>query len=323
MKTFVTGGSGVVGRAVIQHLVAEGFEVVALARSPEAAETVSALGADAASGDLDDFGKLVESMRGAELVFHIAGLNALCLRDPTPLYRVNVDGTRTVLRAAAAARVRRVVHTSSAVTIGEPRGTFATEDTPHRGWFLSHYEHSKFDAEQVALGERLGVEVVAVNPSSVQGPGRATGTGRLFLAALQGKLPFVPNTRFSIVDIDDCARGHLLAATHGTPGQRYLLSGFTVTTREAFRLLETAASLPVKARRLPKPLLKMAGRAGDLLPGAQRPFCTEMARVIGFGHAYDGSRAVRELGLTYRPAEATIRRTVDWFRSEGLLPDSI
>lgn len=319
MKTFVTGGSGVVGQAVIRHLIAGGFDVAALARSPAAAETVSQLGATVVAGDLESFSTLVDATRGSEYVFHIAGMNALCLRDPAPLYRVNVDGTRAVLRAAAAAGARRVVYTSSAVTIGEPPGTVATEETPHRGWFLSHYERSKFDAEQVALGERVGVEVVAVNPSSVQGPGRATGTGRLLLAALKGTLPFLPETRFSIVDIDDCARGHLLAAIHGKPGRRYLLSGFTVTTREAVRLLEAASGRSVKARRLPKPLLRVAGKVGDLWPASQRPFCTEMARVVGFGHAYDGTRAVRELGLTYRPADTTIRRTVEWFLAEGMV----
>ena len=129
------------------------------------------------AGDLFDEGALVAGMHGCDTVFHVAGVNAMCLRDPNAMLRTNVDGSASVVQAAARAGVARVVFTSSAATIGEPRGVVGTEDTPHRGTFLSAYERSKFLAERrvLELGAELGVDVVCVNPSSVQGPGPDRG----------------------------------------------------------------------------------------------------------------------------------------------------
>ncbi|HDH27347.1 MAG TPA: NAD-dependent epimerase/dehydratase family protein [Actinobacteria bacterium] len=322
VSVFVTGGSGVVGREVLRLLIACGRDVGALARSDASASVVDGLGARAIRGDILDYAGLVDAMRGSETVFHIAGMNMMCVRDREPMRTVNVDGTRNVIRAAAAAGVRRVVYTSSAVTLGERRGEIGSESSRHRGWFLSAYERTKFEAEHVALGERTGVEVVAVNPSSVQGPGRVTGTGRLLLALLNGKLPFVIDTRISLVDITDCARGHLLAETEGVSGERYVLSGFTMTMEQAVGMLGDVTGVPLRVRTVPASLVGLAGLATEAV-GRLRvrtpPFCAEMARVIRFGHAYDGSRATRELGLRYTAPCDTIARTVAWYRENGHL----
>lgn len=322
MKVAVTGGSGVVGSAVVRHLVAAGDEVVATARSSTSAEALRALGARPVEGEILDHVTMRSSFEGCEVVYHVAGVNETCSRDPRHMYRVNVEGTRTVIRAAAAAGVRRIVYTSSAAVIGEPKGVVATEDTPHRGHFLSKYEESKHDAELVAFAEKTSVEVVAVNPSSVQGPGRATGTGKLILQVLAGKLPVLVESVITIVDIDDCARGHLLAAQHGTPGERYLLSGFTTTVSGAVDLASSVLGRSVKARMLPIPVAWVGSAlvsGVSRLMGRQPPLCPEMVRVIAHGHHHDGSKATRQLGLEYKSAEATIRRMVEWFRAEGLL----
>jgi dihydroflavonol-4-reductase len=128
-------------------------------------------------GDVLDPEALGAAMDGCDLVYHAAGANAFCLRDPSPLFEVNVRGSENVVRAAAQAGVRRIVYTSSAATLGEKKGTVASEETPHRGRFLSNYERSKFEAERVVLAaaEETGIEVVSVNPASVQGPGRGSG----------------------------------------------------------------------------------------------------------------------------------------------------
>src|SRR5204863_4200799 len=126
---------------------------------------------------------LERAMVGGELVFNAGGVNEMCMRDAGPLFETNVAGAANVVRAASEAGVRRVIHTSSAATIGEARGTIGREDSEHRGSFLSRYERSKFLGERRALelGDDLGIEVVCVNPSSVQGPGRTGGSARLLL----------------------------------------------------------------------------------------------------------------------------------------------
>ena len=323
-RVFVTGGSGVVGRAVVERLVAGGDEVVALARSDDSEAILGSLGASVARGDLFDEDAISGAMQGCAVAYNIAGVNSLCVDDPRPMMRANVDGPPVVVWAAARAGIPRLVHTSSAATIGEPQGTVGREDTAHRGWYLSTYERSKTEGERAVFeaGRSAGVEVVCVNPSSVQGPGRTGGTGRFLLAFLDGRLKVFVPTNISLVDISDCAEGHLLAAHRGVPGERYLLNGMTFPIIEGLALAGEVAGVDRKPRLLPRPA---ATAAAFLVEHAFRlarrrpPVCREMVRTLLHGHRYDGSRATRELGLQYTSPEETLRRTVEWARGAGLL----
>ena len=323
-RVFVTGGSGVVGRALVQRLVAGGDEVVALARSRPAEETVRSLGAVAVRGELFDEDALASAMAGCSVIYNVAGVNTLCVDDPGPMLRANVEGPPGVVRAAARAGVGRVVHTSSAATIGEPSGVVGREDTPHRGWYLSTYERSKTEGERAVFeaGRQTGVEVVCVNPSSVQGPGRAGGTARFLLAYLDGRLKVFVPTNVSLVDIADCAEGHVLAAERGVAGERYLLNGIALTIAEALALAGEVAGVSRRPRMLPR-RIAVAGafvvEHGSRLARRKPPICREMVRTLLHGHRYDGSRAERDLGLRYTDPRETLRKTVDWARAEGLL----
>lgn len=322
MRVAVTGGSGVVGTALLRHLVESGHHVIALARSPIASDRIESLGASPVTGDVVDVESLRSLVAGAEVVYHVAGINEMCAPYPERMWRINVEGTRAVMTACRFEGVRRLVHTSSAVTIGEKQGELATESSPHRGFFLSEYERSKHEAERLLLNEADGLDVVSVNPSSVQGPGRSTGTGRILLAAANRRLPVLFDTTISLVDIDDCARGHILAAERGGTGERYLLSGAVVSMREAMRLLSRELGVRLNPWYVRHGVVGAAASAFELagrLSGRQPPFCREAARVMLHGHSYDGSRAQRELGLSYTPIDETIRRTLDWFDNEGLL----
>ena len=322
MRVAVTGGSGVVGAAVVRHLVAAGNEVWALARSPESAARLDDMGAAVVTGDILDADAVSRLVKGSDLTFHIAGVNRLCPRDPSRMWRINVDATLGVLEASARAGVARFIHTSSAVTIGEEKGTVGTEESKHRGPFLSEYERSKTVSERLVFDSARDIEVVSVNPSSVQGPGRSTGTGALLLAAARGSLPVLVDSTISLVDIDDCARGHLLAAEHGKPGERYILSGAVTSIRHAVRVLNRLLG---RSRRpwfiKPDGLAAVAPivDAAFRLVGKEAPLCAESARVLLRGHEYDGARATRDLGLEYSPLEQTLSRTLDWFRAEGLI----
>jgi dihydroflavonol-4-reductase len=266
--------------------------------------------------------------RGIAVVYHAAGINAFCLPDPGPMYRVNVEGTRTVVAAAGEAGVRRVVYTSSAATIGEPRDTVAREDTPHRGTFLSHYERSKWQAERAAFAaaRAAGLELVSVNPASVQGPGRTRGTAKLLIGYVNGTLKALIDSRMSVVDVDDCAAAHLAAERRGVAGERYLISGATLTVREAVELMGRVAGITAEPRVLPPPLAMAAATVVGAVGRVRRhraPFCREMMTTLLHGHAYDGGRAVRELGVRYRPLEDTLRRTLAWYRENGLITRSL
>jgi len=323
MSVAVTGGSGVVGRAVVRHLVDAGEEVWALARSSGASNTLSGLGARVVAGDLFDADAVARLMKGRRRVFHIAGVNEICSRDPQRMWQVNVEGSKRVVEAGIRAGVERLVHTSSATTIGESQGAVGTETSLHRGEFLSEYERSKTVAERLVLDRTDEIDVVSVNPSSVQGPGRSTGTGAIFLAIARGDLPFLVDTTISLVDIDDCARGHLLAADKGQSGERYLLSGPVVTIRQAVAAIQRKMGQRRSPWFLRPDVLSALAPLVDALfnlGGKQSPLCAESARVLLHGHRYDGSRATRELSLGYTTLEETLDRTLEWFDAEGLLP---
>jgi dihydroflavonol-4-reductase len=323
-RVFVTGGSGFIGGALTARLVERGDDVVALARSDAAAAAVGRRGATVARGDVLDEDCLAAGMAGCALAYHVAGVNTHCPADPAMLLRVNVQGAEAAVRAAARAGVRRLVLTSSAASVGEPAGTVGREDTRHRGWYLSVYDRSKHHGEQAAfrLGRQLGVEVVAVNPSSVQGPGRSAGNGRIIIAYLNGRLRVFVDTYLSVVDIDDTVEGHLLAAARGRSGERYVLNGATIPSREALDIVSELSGVRDRVFLLPPALARSAAVVAEGLArarGRTSSICRARIRTILHGHRYDGSRAMRELGLSYTPVAGTFRRTIDWAVAEGLV----
>lgn len=323
-RVFITGGTGLIGTALITRLLDRGDEVIGLARSQAAATQLEARGVQAMRGEAYDESELARGMAGCEYVFHVAGVNSLCVTDPRPMELANSISPAAAVRAAARAGVRRLVHTSSAATIGEPAGTIGTEHTPHRGWYLSTYERTKTEGERAALGAArdVGQDLVSVNPSSVQGPGRAGGTARFLLAFLDGRLKAFVSTNISLVDIDDCVEGHLLAAERGASGERYLLSGTTLTMTDALALAGEVAGVRRRPVLLPRRAASIAAaiaERGSRIAGRHPPICREMVRTLLHGHRYDGSRAQRELGLHYTEPRETLRRTLEWARAEGLL----
>ena len=323
-RVFVTGGTGLLGGALLSALIERGDEVVALARSDTGAAKLAERGVTVRRGEIADQPALVAAMTGCDLAFNVAGVNKFCVRDATDMARANIDGAVAAVRAAKLAGVPRLVHTSSAATLGEAPGVVADEWTPHRGWYLSKYEETKTRGERALLetATEVGQDVVCINPSSVQGPGRAGGTGRFLIAFLDGRLKVFIDTWISLVDIQDCVRGHLLAAEHGEHGERYLLNGIRMQVTELLELAATVAGVTAEPRLLPRPLAMLAGAATELgfrVGGKHPPVCREMVRTLLHGHRYDGSRAERELGLTYTEPRETLRRTVEWARAEGLL----
>jgi dihydroflavonol-4-reductase len=322
-RVFITGASGFLGGALLTRLHERGEDVTALARSDSAAAAVKDR-ATVVRGDLLDEDAVAAGMEGCELAYHLAGVNTLCPSDPAELVHVNVRGAETVVRAAARAGIRRLIFTSSAAALGEAEGTVGSEESPHRGWYLSAYERSKHEAELAAFAaaRRAGVDLVSVNPSSVQGPGRTGGTGRIMLAYLNGRLRAFVDTRISLVDVRDCIDGHLLAAERGRAGERYVLNGVALTTREALQTIAELTGLTDRVAFLPGPLASAAAaiaEAGFRVARRTPPLCREMVRTMLHGHLYDGSRATRELGLAYTPVRDTFARTVEWALAHGLV----
>ena len=302
LRALVTGGSGVVGKALVAHLLSAGDHVKVLTRSEGAASTVADLGAEAVSGDILDYPSCLSAASGADVVYHVAGLNDMCPAAAESLHEVNVAGTRTVARAAATAGVKRLVYTSSAAA-HEPHPTA--------------YGLSKLRGERVAFAEAgVSLEVVAVSPTSVQGPGRSDGTARLLLAILDGRLRFLPDTSVSVIDIGDCAKAHRLAAIGGRPGANYAISGATIVTSQIGELRRAVGLAPCRMRRLPRWWFHALAPVVAFRPQlAGIRLCPDLLRAVLVPHAVDGSAAANELGFEYTPIAETLQNLLEWARS--------
>jgi len=166
--------------------------------------------------------------------------------------------------------VSRLVYTSSAATMDEPDTAQASARVGGRS-FVSKYAQSKLEAERAVMdvAERTGLAIICVNPASVQGPGRTSGTARLLIGYLNGRLRAAVDGPLNVVDIADCTRGHILAEQHGKPGERYLLCGASMTLREGLQLLARLTGLEDSPRFLP-PRLAYALAAGVEVVGRSR-----------------------------------------------------
>src|SRR6185503_13953778 len=234
MKVLVTGATGKVGHAVARALVARGDEVRALVRNPERASILPD-GVVAVAGDVTQPESLAPAVAGCDLVFNAMGIPEQWLADEAMFDRVNAEGTRAVAEAASAARVKRLVHTSTEdVFHAENGGRF--DESQVAGYPKgTAYERSKQRAEKLALAARDGLEVVIVNPSGVYGPGPTSSVSfdkGMFEPLVKRRLPALPPGGLGVVYTDGLAAGHLLAADKGRDGERYILCDRHVTLRE-------------------------------------------------------------------------------------------
>ena len=324
-RTLVTGGTGFVGRAVVAELLAAGREVRVLVRDPRH-PALAGLKVEVAPGDLKDEASLKRALTGCAALFHVAADYRLWVPDPAEMYAVNVEGTRLLLAAAAAAGLSRVVYTSTVGTLGNVGdGTPGAEDTPVTlGDMVGHYKRSKFLGEQVALDfARQGLPLVVVNPSTPVGPwdSRPTPTGEMIVDFLKRRMPAYLETGLNLIHVKDVARGHLLAAARGQTGEKYLLGHENLSLSQIFRLLADISGLPAPRVKLPYwPVLGMAfvnelwanyvsGRPPRMPLTAIR-----MARKFMY---FDHSKAVQCLGLTLTPVRQALEEAVAWFRQHG------
>ncbi len=319
-SVFLTGATGFVGGAILDALLERGDTVTALVRSEADADRLAARGAVPVLGDVTDPSGLSDAMWGLSTVFHVAGVNEGCPRDIGLMDRVNIDGAKNLVEAAAHAGVGRVVLTSSVAAIGEGEGMIGTENTRHAGSYISAYARSKHLGELAAVeaAQRTGVDLVIVNPASVQGPGRSTGSAEVIIRAMKSRRPWLIDVTVSIVDIDDCTNGHLLAAERGRAGERYILSGATLKVSDAVEIINHVTGTEVRPRWLSPTLVESFGMPlSRLIPSSK--VCPDLVRSLLHGHRYDNSKSRSELGLSYASPEDTFRRTIDWFTSEGLV----
>jgi dihydroflavonol-4-reductase len=329
MQAFVTGGTGFIGGAVVRHLLDSGHLVRALVRPEADTQQLDGLQVERVTGDLSDMDSLRRGVSDCDWVFHVAALYSFWGHAWEEFHEANVEGTRRVLEASGDAGVARIVHTSSiaALEVHEDQ-TPAAEDVPTSlDNKIGHYQRSKFLAEQVALeSARKGLPVVIVNPSTPIGEGdhKPTPTGRIIVDFLRGRLPGYVDTGLNIVDVEDVAAGHLLAAERGKVGDKYILGGENLTLKQVLDLLAELSGRPPARLRI-SPWVAMLWAYVDValarLIKRYSPTATpEKVRLSHRSEYFDPGKAVRELGLPQTPARDALGKAVAWYRAHGYAP---
>jgi nucleoside-diphosphate-sugar epimerase len=316
MRYFVTGATGFVGGRVVRQLRAAGHDVIAVARNPERAQDLTALGIQVVAGDVTERETLREPMRGVDGVFHIAGWYKIGTRDRSQGERINVLGTQNVLDTMAELGIARGVYTSTLAVNSDTHGREVDETYRYTGEHLTVYDRTKAEAHHIA--ERFiagGLPLVIVQPGLIYGPGDTSSVRTTLIQYLQRKLPVVPlGTAFSWGYIDDIAAAHIAAMERGKVGENYFICGPTHTLLAALELARDITGVPLPALRATPGLLKAnAAIMGVVERLIQLPetYTREGLRTIA-GVTYIGSnaKARRELGFEPRSLRVGLDQTL-------------
>ncbi len=318
----VTGATGFLGWHIAHQLLERGERVRVLARDPGRVAELE--GAETAAGDLRDADSLARAVRGCSMVYHAAADYRLWARHGEELYQSNVDGTRNILRAAREAGVERVVYTSTVGCIGIPSGGIGDETVPVALESMAGaYKRSKFLAEQTALSfAEEGFPVVIVNPTAPVGDHdrKPTPTGKIIVDFLRGKMPAYVDTGLNLVDARDTARGHLLAAEKGKPGERYILGCENLTLKEILERLARLAGAPAPRIQVPYGVAYLAGvcsTAWAMVTGTEPRAPLDGVRMARKKMFVTWEKARNELGFTPGPVDGALGQAIQWFRANG------
>jgi len=309
---------------VARQLQARGAELRLLVRPTRRLDNIADIPAERVVGDLRDRESLRKGMSGCEFVFHVAADYRLWSLHRQEFYDSNVEGTRNILAAAKDSGVRRVVYTSSVATMGfGNNGRLTDEKSPVTlANMIGDYKRSKFMAEQLVIeAGRSGQNVVMVNPTTPVGERdiKPTPSGQIILGFLRRKFPAYVDTGLNLVDVVDCAEGHLSAMEKAQPGERYILGGENLTLKQILDKLGAITGLPSPKIKLPYAVALATGVVDTLVVGKmlrREPRVTIDAVRMGRKKMFvTSAKAERELGWNPRPVDEALRRAVEWFRA--------
>jgi dihydroflavonol-4-reductase len=329
--TLVTGANGHVGNNLCRLLVARGERVRAMIRANADPAPLAGLDLEIVRGDILDADATGGATEGCGRVYHVAAGFLMWSRDPErEIVRPSVEGTRNVMEAAARTGVEKVLYTSTSGTMGlstSPAQRFDEthfNTTPH-----THYLRGKIAAEKeaFAVAQRSGLSMTSIHPGFVLGPRfwKLSESVRQVEQFLNHGSPMYFDGGFGVVDVEDVARGAILAMDRGRAGERYLLSGENVTVKRLFELMAELTGLKAPTIRAPVPVLRLLAailELGGTLTG-KRPMIdrSQIDEFAGKYAYFDSSKAERELGYTHLSARATVGRTIAWLVARGFVPE--
>ena len=326
MKKLVTGATGFIGSAIARELIKNGEEVKVLIRETSDTRNIDKLEVERVYGDIRDVDSMKRALKGCDTLYLTAAYFAHWAPNPKMLYEVNVGGTKASLQAAFEADIEKVVYTSTNNAIAASGPIPATEEKAFNYWESGdHYSMSKYIAENEArIFITRGLPVVIVNPTLVIGTNdiKPTPSGQMIIDVVKRKMPGYIDGGINIIDVEDVAHGHILAAKKGKVGDRYLLGNRNVTVYEYLKLIADIAGVKPPAIKLPYKLALALGyifELGSHLTQKPPVVTASEVRIGKMTEWYDCSKAVNELGLPQTPIETTIKKAINWFEEYGYL----
>lgn len=326
MKVLITGASGFIGTAVTRAVIAHGDEVRVLLRPNSNLKNLEGLPVETIQGDLQDPQSLKNAIRGCDGLYHVAAHYALWDRDPATFYKINVEGTKNLLRVAGEAGLKRIVYTSTIGAIGLPnRGGLGNESLfPTLTQLSGDYKRSKFLAEKEVLKmAQEGLPVIIVNPTAPVGERdvKPTPTGQIIVDFMRGRMFAYIETGMNLVDVDDVAIGHVRAMERGRVGERYILGHQNLTLKELCQMLSRLTGVPSPRLRLPwrmvLPLAHVNQWIANFLTHRPPRIPLEGVRMAKYQMHYDCTKARQELDLPQTPVETALKKATQWFRQHG------
>ncbi|MBI1870991.1 MAG: NAD-dependent epimerase/dehydratase family protein [Chlamydiae bacterium] len=323
---FVTGGTGFVGSHVVEKLLEKGEKVRALVRPKSDLRNLKGFSVESVKGDLRDPLTYTKSLQGCNTLYHVAAEYTLWVPHAKEIYASNVDGTLHLIKAALDAGVQKIVYTSTVGTLGILKdGTPAHEETPVTlKDMISHYKRSKFLAEEkVKKLADEGAPIVIVNPSTPVGTRdiKPTPTGQMIVDFLKGRMKAYVETGLNLVDVEDVARGHLLAAEKGKIGERYILGCENLTLKEIFEMLSSISGISAPRFKIPYAaawsLAALSTAYADWVSHRPPSIPLDGVRMSKKLMFFDSSKAMRELGFRTGSVKEALEKAVHWFRSNG------
>ncbi|OBG39257.1 NAD-dependent dehydratase [Mycobacterium alsense] len=321
-KKLVIGASGFLGSHVTRQLVASGADVRVMLRHTSSTKGIDDLPVERCYGDVFDDAALREAMSGCDVVYYCVVDARMWLRDPSPLFRTNVEGLRHVLDAALRADLTKFVYTSTTGSLAISDTRPVTEDDPHNWDQGGAYIEARVAGENLLLSyaRERGLPAVAMCISTTYGPGdwAPTPHGSLLSLVANGRFPFYLDYSAEVVGIEDAARAMLLAAERGRSGERYIISDRYMSIKELHRIAATAVGRRPPRIPIPMPVLRAGARANDLMARALRrdlPFAYAGMRMAELMSPLDHGKAERELGWKPEPVEDSIRKAAVFFAS--------
>lgn len=329
MKCVVTGASGHIGNVLVRDLISKNYEVKVFVLKNENVDYLKELNVEICYGDVRDLESLKEAFRGADIVFHLAGIIDIGTVNKKFIYSVNVGGTKNVLQACREEKVKKLVYTSSVHAIPEkPKNEIITEtkefseDKVKGIYAKTKAEATKYLLENVSQDLDNNPEIIIVHPSGVIGPYEyiPSNLGQLVIDCANKKIGAYLDGGYNFVDVRDVANGVVLAAEKGKNGECYILAGHKVSVKELMKKIEAVTKVKMPTFKIARWFAYATGFLSEIYYKIvkQKPLFTSYAvYTLGTNCNFSNEKAEKELGYTIRPIDETIKDTVDWFKKIG------